>query len=122
MLRHRRQAGLAGSAIDAGMVVSVGLVAQNAALQRTMERLGFDPGNNLGIGSPCNSVVVEEGPPFTKGRLCLIWSVRPVCYNVVVLSMGCWAFSAEEQNSRSIEAKCFPKYLYCGSNHPEDLV
>ncbi|RAH49963.1 uncharacterized protein BO95DRAFT_511343 [Aspergillus brunneoviolaceus CBS 621.78] len=40
MRRHRRQAGLAGSAIDAGMVVGVGLVAQNAALQRTMERLG----------------------------------------------------------------------------------
>ncbi|RAK79667.1 uncharacterized protein BO72DRAFT_525845 [Aspergillus fijiensis CBS 313.89] len=40
MRRHRRQAGLAGSAIDAGMVVGVGLVAQNAALQRTMELLG----------------------------------------------------------------------------------
>ncbi|KAL3436350.1 hypothetical protein BDV09DRAFT_194014 [Aspergillus tetrazonus] len=43
LMRHRRQAGLAGSAIDAGMVVGIGLVAQDAALQRTMERLGFDP-------------------------------------------------------------------------------
>ncbi|CAG8888284.1 unnamed protein product [Penicillium egyptiacum] len=43
LMRHRREAGLAGTAIDAGMVVGIGLVAQNAALQQTMERMGFDP-------------------------------------------------------------------------------
>jgi acyl transferase domain-containing protein/NADPH:quinone reductase-like Zn-dependent oxidoreductase/NAD(P)-dependent dehydrogenase (short-subunit alcohol dehydrogenase family) len=43
LMRHRCQAGLAGTAIDAGMVVGIGLVAQNAALQQTMERMGFDP-------------------------------------------------------------------------------
>ncbi|OJJ97250.1 hypothetical protein ASPACDRAFT_46104 [Aspergillus aculeatus ATCC 16872] len=43
LMRYRRQSGLAGSAIDVGMVVGSRLVTQDAALQQTMERLGFDP-------------------------------------------------------------------------------
>ncbi|KAK0554919.1 hypothetical protein OC845_000560 [Tilletia horrida] len=43
LMRHRREKGLAGSTMNCGMIVGIGLVAEDAKLQALMERLGFDP-------------------------------------------------------------------------------
>ncbi|KAL4965980.1 uncharacterized protein BDV14DRAFT_199431 [Aspergillus stella-maris] len=55
-------AGLAGSAIDAGMVVGIGLVAQNAALQQTMERVGFEPITEHELLYQIEEAVIQSRP------------------------------------------------------------
>jgi hypothetical protein len=42
-MAHRRTLGLAASTVNCGMIVGVGAVAQNAALQAFMERSGYNP-------------------------------------------------------------------------------
>ncbi|PWN50534.1 hypothetical protein IE53DRAFT_395262 [Violaceomyces palustris] len=43
LVQHRKALNLAATSIDAGMIVGVGLVAEDKALQAIMERAGFDP-------------------------------------------------------------------------------
>ncbi|KAE8212552.1 hypothetical protein CF327_g3816 [Tilletia walkeri] len=43
LMRHRREKGLPGATMNCGMIVGIGLVAEDAHLQALMERLGFDP-------------------------------------------------------------------------------
>ncbi|KAJ9399870.1 hypothetical protein DTO282F9_3218 [Paecilomyces variotii] len=45
LMRHRREIGLAGSTMNCGMIVGVGAVAENQALQKVMERIGYDAVN-----------------------------------------------------------------------------
>ncbi|CAI7643289.1 unnamed protein product [Penicillium glandicola] len=66
LMRHRREAGLAGTAIDAGMVVGIGLVAQNAALQQTMERMGFDPVTEQEFLYQIEEAVVQGQPASSQ--------------------------------------------------------
>lgn len=65
-MRHRREAGLVGTAIDAGMVVGIGLVAQNAVLQQTMERMGFDPVTEQEFLYQIEEVVVQGQPALSQ--------------------------------------------------------
>ncbi|KAK1445344.1 beta-ketoacyl synthase domain-containing protein [Colletotrichum cuscutae] len=44
-MRHRREMGLAGTTMNVGAVSGVGVVSENAALAKIMERLGMDPIN-----------------------------------------------------------------------------
>ena len=43
LMRHRREIGLKGATMDCGMIVGVGAVAENAALEKVMMRMGYDP-------------------------------------------------------------------------------
>ena len=45
LMRQRREMGLKGTTMNCGMIVGVGAVAENAALQKVMERIGYDPVN-----------------------------------------------------------------------------
>ena len=45
LMRQRRETGLKGTTINCGMIVGVGAVAENATLQRVMEKIGYDPVN-----------------------------------------------------------------------------
>ncbi|CAO1600411.1 hypothetical protein XANCAGTX0491_004101 [Xanthoria calcicola] len=42
LMRRRREMGLRGTTMNCGMIVGVGAVAENAALQRVMETIGYD--------------------------------------------------------------------------------
>lgn len=42
LMRHRREQGMAGATMNCGMIVGVGAVAENQALQKVMERAGYD--------------------------------------------------------------------------------
>lgn len=42
LMRHRRQNGLPGTTMNVGMVGGVGVVAEDAALQKVMERIGYE--------------------------------------------------------------------------------
>ncbi|KAL8720893.1 MAG: hypothetical protein Q9225_002311 [Loekoesia sp. 1 TL-2023] len=42
LMRHRREMGLAGTTMNVGAVSGVGAVAEDAALEKTMERLGYE--------------------------------------------------------------------------------
>ena len=43
LMRRRREIGLRGTTMNCGMIVGVGAVAEDAALQKVMERIGYDP-------------------------------------------------------------------------------
>ena len=45
LMRHRRSLGLKGTTMNVGMVVGVGAVAENVALERIMKRIGYDAVN-----------------------------------------------------------------------------
>lgn len=45
LMRHRREMGLAGTTMNCGMIIGVGAVAENQALQKVMERIGYDAVN-----------------------------------------------------------------------------
>lgn len=45
LMLHRRQMGLQGTTMNCGMIVGVGAVAEDAALQQIMERIGYDAVN-----------------------------------------------------------------------------
>ncbi|KAL8725318.1 MAG: hypothetical protein Q9166_007424 [cf. Caloplaca sp. 2 TL-2023] len=45
LMRHRREMGLKATTMNCGMIVGVGAVAENAALQQVMERIGYDAVN-----------------------------------------------------------------------------
>lgn len=45
LMLQRRQMGLKGTTMNCGMIVGVGAVAENAALQKVMERIGYDAVN-----------------------------------------------------------------------------
>ena len=45
LMRQRREMRLNGTTINCGMIVGVGAVAENATLQKVMERIGYDPVN-----------------------------------------------------------------------------
>ena len=42
LMRHRREKGLSGTTMNVGAITGVGVVAQNVALQKIMERIGMD--------------------------------------------------------------------------------
>ncbi|KAL9034350.1 MAG: hypothetical protein Q9214_007084, partial [Letrouitia sp. 1 TL-2023] len=42
LMRHRREMGLSGTTMNVGAVTGVGVVAEDAALEKTMERLGYE--------------------------------------------------------------------------------
>lgn len=42
LMRHRREMGLAGTTMNVGAVTGIGAVAEDAALERVMERLGYE--------------------------------------------------------------------------------
>lgn len=42
LMRQRREMGLRGTTMNYGMIVGVGAVAENAAIQRVMEKIGYD--------------------------------------------------------------------------------
>lgn len=45
LMRQRREMGLKGTTINCGMIVGVGAVAEDATLQKVMEKIGYDPVN-----------------------------------------------------------------------------
>lgn len=45
LMRYRRERGLAGTTMNCGMIIGVGAVAENQALQKVMERIGYDAVN-----------------------------------------------------------------------------
>ncbi|KAL8810346.1 MAG: hypothetical protein Q9200_002647 [Gallowayella weberi] len=45
LMLQRREMGLKGTTMNCGMIVGVGAVAENAALQKVMERIGYDAVN-----------------------------------------------------------------------------
>lgn len=99
LMRHRRQMGLAGTAIDAGMVVGIGLVSENSGLQQTMERMGFDPVTEHELMYQIEEAVIQGQPalvePFSENGIDLtstitglklsrdvFWSERPLFRNL----------------------------------------
>ena len=43
LMQHRREAGLPGTTMNVGMVTGVGSVAENAGLEKVMDRIGYEP-------------------------------------------------------------------------------
>lgn len=61
LMRHRREIGLKGTTMNCGMIVGVGAVAENSQLQKTMERLGYDPVNEQELLYQIEEAVTADG-------------------------------------------------------------
>ncbi|KAI9676095.1 MAG: putative Hybrid PKS-NRPS biosynthetic cluster [Caeruleum heppii] len=62
LMRHRRELGLKGTTMNCGMIVGVGAVAENAELQKVMERLGYDAVNEEELLYQIEEAVNAEAP------------------------------------------------------------
>ncbi|PWN48154.1 hypothetical protein IE53DRAFT_370857 [Violaceomyces palustris] len=65
LVQHRRANGLVGTSINAGMIVGVGLVAEDQGLRAIMDRLGFDPVNEEELIFQVENAVRESKPDST---------------------------------------------------------
>ena len=60
LMRRRREMGLKGTTMNCGMIVGVGAVAENASLQKVMERIGYDPVNEQELLYQVEEAVIAE--------------------------------------------------------------
>ena len=97
LMRHRREQGLKGTTMNCGMIVGVGAVSENAALQKTMEKIGYDPVNEQELLYQIEDAVTAENskrssdPGFIQHqsitginlqRQGLFWSEKPLFQNL----------------------------------------
>jgi acyl transferase domain-containing protein/NADPH:quinone reductase-like Zn-dependent oxidoreductase/NAD(P)-dependent dehydrogenase (short-subunit alcohol dehydrogenase family) len=67
LMRHRREQGLQGTTMNVGMVSGVGAVAEDAALEKIMERLGYEPINEAELFYQIEEAVTQRSsahPPM----------------------------------------------------------
>ena len=97
LMRHRREMGLKGTTMNCGMIVGVGAVAENAALQKVMERIGYDPVEEHELLYQIEEAVMADNTETSSargldrhqiitginlGRQELYWSQKPLFRNL----------------------------------------
>lgn len=69
LMRHRRELGLKGSTMDCGMIVGVGAVAEDAALEAIMKRMGYDAVYEEEVLYQCEEAILADAHyPATNAR------------------------------------------------------
>ncbi|KAF8466151.1 polyketide synthase [Kalaharituber pfeilii] len=69
LMRHRRELGLKGTTMNCGMIVGVGAVSEDAALEAIMKRIGYDAVNEEEVLYQCEEAVLAEmNSPTTNAR------------------------------------------------------
>jgi amino acid adenylation domain-containing protein/thioester reductase-like protein len=61
LCRYRRSIGLAGTTMNVGMIVGIGAVSEDAKLQATMERIGYDAVNEQELFAQIEAAVSNDG-------------------------------------------------------------
>ena len=64
LMSHRRTVGLKGTTMNVGMVVGVGAVAENVALERIMKRIGYDAVNEEELLYQLEEAVIAQDGHF----------------------------------------------------------
>lgn len=68
LMRQRREMGLRGTTMNCGMVVGVGAVAEDAALQKVMERIGYDAVSEQELLYQIEEAVTADNSETSSGR------------------------------------------------------
>lgn len=68
LMRHRRELGLPGSTMNCGRISGVGVVAEDAALERFMDQQGYDPINKHELLSQIQEAVFSDQRTITSDR------------------------------------------------------
>ena len=68
LMRYRRELGLKGTTMNCGMIVGVGAVAEDAALEAIMKRFGYDAVNEEEVLYQCEEAVLAEMNSTTNAR------------------------------------------------------
>jgi len=63
LMRHRRQSGLPGTTMNVGMVGGVGVAAEDAALQKVMERIGYEEITEVELFYQIEDAVLSKSLP-----------------------------------------------------------
>ena len=63
LMRHRRSLGLEGVTMNCGMIVGVGAVAEDATLENTMRRIGYDAVNEEELLYQIDQYPMPTGQP-----------------------------------------------------------
>ncbi|KAL2813982.1 hypothetical protein BJX63DRAFT_393264 [Aspergillus granulosus] len=87
LMAHRRLQGLPGSTMNCGMITGVGVVAENHALQKDMERLGYDAVNEYELLCQVEEAVSNVNASETisglnLARQDLYWATKPLLRNL----------------------------------------
>ncbi|GAD98579.1 polyketide synthase [Paecilomyces variotii No. 5] len=122
LMRHRREIGLSGSTMNCGMIIGVGAVAENQALQKVMERIGYDAVNkeellyqieeavasdNLLKLSPRGVELHQTITGLNLSKNDLYWSFKPLFRNLYSnndFNQNSGQTTAEERTSLLLEA------------------
>lgn len=129
LMCHRRQNGLAGSTMNVGMVSGIGAVAEDAALQKIMERIGYEAINEQELFYQIEEAVTAFSQPtrsdrefdnhqsitgLNLARKDLYWAEKPLFRNIyanldlgISTSSGQGTFNLikELQNAENAEAR-----------------
>ena len=70
LMRHRRESGLAGMTMNVGAVTGIGAVAEDAALEKIMERLGYDLIGEEELFYQIEEAVISPPPSQTDAQVC----------------------------------------------------
>ncbi|KAE8167506.1 polyketide synthase [Aspergillus tamarii] len=68
LMRHRRESGLPGSTMNCGRISGVGVVAEDAALERFMDQQGYDPINKHELLSQIEEAVFSDQRTIISDR------------------------------------------------------
>ena len=68
LMRHRREMGLSGTTMNCGMIVGAGAVSEDAALQRVMERIGYDAVNEQELLFQIEEAVTADHTKTSSSR------------------------------------------------------
>lgn len=68
LTRYRRESGLPGTSMNVGMVTGIGAVAEDAALEKIMERLGYEAINEEELFYQIEEAVISRSSPQTQNR------------------------------------------------------
>ncbi|KAI4271885.1 MAG: hypothetical protein LQ337_005685 [Flavoplaca oasis] len=118
LMRRRREMGLCGTTMNCGMIVGVGAVAENAALQHVMETIGYDAvneqellfqieeavtANNSETRSVCGHDQHQTISGINLQRRELFWADKPLFGNLY-LNHDFGGDSARQNNHTNIGA------------------
>ncbi|OGM44044.1 hypothetical protein ABOM_007790 [Aspergillus bombycis] len=68
LMRHRRELGLPGSTMNCGRISGVGVVAEDAALERFMDQQGYDPINKYELLAQIEEAVFSDQRTIISDR------------------------------------------------------